>query len=112
MVFGGGEMIELGKISGIGEWEVVRHGEQKEDLIYKVPAGKAFLVVRPKTIELRCDQKLAQKLREDYESVMESRYFGRGGIEIVPSGQLAKDEIADLVRLSYNLTQESSAHEA
>ncbi len=105
-------MIDVKKISGIGEWEAAQHGEQNEDLVYKVPAGKAFLVVRPKTIELRCDQKLAQKLREDYESVMESRYFGRGGIEIVPSGQLSDAEIADLVRLSYNLTQESSEHEA
>lgn len=35
---------------------------------------------------------------------MESRYFGRGGIEIVDSGQLTQEEIEDLVRLSYNLT--------
>lgn len=50
-------------------------------------------------------------LRERYESVMESRYFGRGGIELVPSGQLTDEEIADLVRLSYNLTVEKEAEE-
>ena len=36
---------------------------------------------------------------------MESRYFGKGGVEIVPSGQLSETEIEDLVRLSYNLTK-------
>ena len=36
-------------------------------------------------------------LQEKYESVMESRYFGRGGIEIVLSGQLEEDEIKELV---------------
>ena len=35
---------------------------------------------------------------------MQSRYFGRGGIEVVLSGQLSRDELEDLVRLSYNLT--------
>ena len=43
-------------------------------------------------------------LKNKYESVMESRYFGRGGLEIVMAGQLGPTEIADLVRLSYNLT--------
>lgn len=99
-------MIEVAKISGIGEWVEKKHGEEGEDRVYEVPEGKAFLVVRPKTIEVRTDQKLGKKLREDYESVMESRYFGRGGIEIVPSGQLSEAEIEDLVRLSYNLTMQ------
>lgn len=67
--------------------------------------------MRPKTIEVRCDDKLGRVLRERYESVMESRYFGRGGIELVPSGQLTDEEIADLVRLSYNLTVEKEAEE-
>ena len=74
--------------------------------VYKVPKeeGKAFLVVRKNTIEVRTDRKLSQLLQEKYESVMESRYFGRGGIEIVVSGQLDEKELADLVRLSYNMS--------
>ena len=36
---------------------------------------------------------------------MKSRYFGKGGIEIVLSGQLEQEELDDLVRLSYNLTE-------
>ncbi len=102
-------MVELEKISGVGEWtREERKGEDGEvrDVIYKVPEGKAFLVVRPKTLEVRTERNLGKKLREDYETVMESRYFGRGGVEIVLTGQLDEGEIADLVRLSYNLTKE------
>lgn len=97
-------MIKLAEIGGIGEYEEKRHGEKGEDKIFEVVGGKAFLVLRPKTIEIRCDKRLAEMLCEKYETVMESRYFGRGGIEIVPSGQLDKSEVEDLVRLSYNLT--------
>lgn len=116
MVYAGAEMIEVEKISGIGEFTKRKHGEEGEDWVFEVPAvpgvseaggarGKAFLVLRPKTIEVRCDGKLSKFLREKYETVMESRYFGRGGVEIVPSGQLSKEELEDLIRLSYNMTQ-------
>ncbi|MBQ3274961.1 hypothetical protein IJH46_00870 [Candidatus Saccharibacteria bacterium] len=64
------------------------------------------MVENKHTIEVRTDEKLRKLLIQKYESVMESRYFGRGGIEIVNSGQLKEDEIEDLVRLSYNLTKE------
>lgn len=94
-------MIDLQQISGLGEYS---EEKREDDKIYKIPDGKAFLVMRPKTLEIRCDNKLGKYLREKYETVMESRYFGRGGIEIVPSGQLENDELEDLIRLSYNLT--------
>ncbi len=100
-------MIELGKISGIGEYETENRTEnQKMQVIYRTPGGKAFLVDRGNTIEVRSERNLAGLLREKYESVMESRYFGKGGIEVVVSGQLYEDEMEDLVRLSYNLTKE------
>lgn len=100
-------MIELGKISGIGEYETEdRTEDQKIQVIYRTPGGKAFLVDRGNTIEVRSERNLAGLLREKYESVMESRYFGKGGIEVVMSGQLSEDEVEDLVRLSYNLTKE------
>ncbi len=97
-------MIKVEEIGGIGEYVEKKHGEKGEDKIFEVPEGKAFLVVRPKTVEVRCDKRLGDMLREKYETVMESRYFGRGGVEIVPSGQLDDGELEDLVRLSYNLT--------
>lgn len=91
---------DVSAVSGIGEYK-----ESTEDgaKVYSVNE-RAFLVVWPNTIEVRCDGNLAKLLTEKYESVMKSRYFGRGGIEIVISGQLNLDEINDLVRLSYNLT--------
>lgn len=93
------------EISGIGEWtETARKEEGKAEKLFLAGNGKAFLVERPTTIEVRCDRKLGKVLIEKYESVMESRYFGRGGVEIVMSGQLEKNELEDLVRLSYNLT--------
>lgn len=101
-------MLEIENVSGIGEYILEKRGE---DVIYSIPGGKAFLVVRPKTLEVRCDHKLSKVLREQYETVMESRYFGRGGVEIVPSGQLEMSEIEDLVRLSYNLTLQERENE-
>lgn len=97
-------MIEIAKISGIGEYTERKHGGKNQDLIFEAPNGKAFAVLRTKTIELRCDQKLRDVLKDRYETVMESRYFGKGGIEIIPTGQISDPEIEDLVRLSYNLT--------
>ena len=103
-------MFEINAVSGIGEYteRTVEDGGRS----YAVPEGKVFAVVRldgdgeVKTVEMRSDENLSKVLREKYESVMGSRYFGRGGVEIVLSGQLALDEVYDLVRLSYNLTKE------
>ena len=121
---------DLGEVSGIGEYFVeeltLGEGDDTEKvLVCKVEAGadeekvdkvdsedyvdegpRAFLVVRKNTLEVRTDAKLRDLLREKYESVMVSRYFGKGGIEIVNSGQLKLDEIYDLVRLSYRLSEE------
>ncbi len=93
-------VFDISKVTGIGDYE---EKQEKERTIYN-KGDKAFLVVNKNTIELRTDDKLAKLLEEKYESVMQSRYFGRGGIEIVPAGQLDETEIYDLIRLSYNLT--------
>ena len=102
-------MIDLDKISGLGTFtkKTEKLDEySSRDIFYPENAEKAFLIVNKNTIELRTDDKLGKLLTEKYESVMQSRYFGRGGIEIVSSAdQLKKDELADLIRLSYNLTK-------
>ena len=77
--------------------------EKNRDLYLK--DGRTFLVMHRNTMEVRCDRKLSKVLTEKYESVMESRYFGQGGIEIVLAGQLSQQELEDLIRLSYLLTQ-------
>ena len=93
-------VFDVSKISGLGEFTVQK--EKDRELYLK--DGRTFLVMHRNTMEIRCDAKLGELLKGKYESVMESRYFGRGGIEIVLAGQLSEIELADLVRLSYNLT--------
>jgi predicted DNA-binding protein (MmcQ/YjbR family) len=51
---------------------------------------------------VKCDEKLGRLLREKYESVLDSPTLGRGGIEVICSGQLSRDEVVDLVRFSWN----------
>ena len=98
-------MKKVKEISGINGYTVKteKHDNEERTLYYK--GEKVFLVMNKNTIEVRTDEKLGQLLCEKYESVMESRYFGRGGIEIVLVGeQLSDEELCDLVRLSYNLS--------
>lgn len=98
-------VFDLSKVTGIGEYikKTETQDEKARTLFYK--DDKVFLVENKNTIELRTDAELKRLLVEKYESVMESRYFGRGGVEIVLAGnQLKTDEIQDLVRLSYNLS--------
>ena len=93
-------VFDISKITGLGPYELKT--EETRELYLK--DGRTFLVLHRNTMEVRCDEKLSQLLKEKYESVMESRYYGHGGIEIVLADQLSPQEIEDLVRLSYNLT--------
>ena len=93
-------VFDISKIKGIDEFTVKK--EEKRELYFK--NEQVFLVTHENTIEVRSDEKLSALLKEKYETVMESRYFGHGGIEIVLAGQLSDPEIEDLIRLSYNLT--------
>ena len=99
-------VFDLSKVTGIGDYteKTEKRDNQTRTLYYK--NDKVFLVVNKNTLELRTDGELRKLLTDKYESVMDSRYFGRGGIEIVIAGhQLPDDELNDLVRLSYNLTE-------
>ena len=102
-------VLDLSKINGIENYDAkvdidIKPGKptKKRTLYYR--DKKVFLVDNEKTLEVRTDEKLAENLKGKYESVMESRYFGKGGIEIIPAGQLTDDEINDLIRLSYDLS--------
>lgn len=94
--------IDVYKVSGIGDFTEKNEKERELFLV----GGRVFLVVRKNTVEVRTDKNLRRMLCEQFESVMESRYFGKGGVEVVLSGQIPVDEVEDLVRLSYNLTAE------
>lgn len=98
-------VFDISEISGIGEYteKTEIHDEKERKLYFK--DDKVFLVINKNTIEFRTDEELRKLLIEKYESVMESRYFGKGGIEIVLAGkQFSAEELDDLVRLSYNLS--------
>ena len=106
-------VFDVYKVTGLSDFsarkETVGRGDDAEEIeVFSVKntegEDKAFLVLRKNTLEVRTDRKLLRVLVDKYESVMESRYFGRGGIEIVNSGQLKEAELDDLVRLSYNLS--------
>ena len=92
--------MDIKNVTGIGPYEL--KSEKNRELYFK--DDKAFLVINKNTIEVRTDHELSKLLKEKYESVMESRYFCRGCIEIVLAGQLTTEELEDLVRLSYNLS--------
>jgi len=93
-------VFDIPEVTGLGPYT---EKNEKERTLY-LKNDKVFLVLNKNTLEIRTDDKLGKLLAEKYESVMPSRYFGRGGIEIVPTSQLEKSELADLIRLSYNLS--------
>ena len=96
---------DIGKVTGVGEYMIKEEKVDDKPRMLYLKGERAFLVVNQKTVELRTDAELGRLLTEKYESVMWSRYFGKGGIEVVlAGGQLDTDEMYDLVRLSYNLT--------
>ena len=107
--------IDLSQISGIGPYDKRTESEKTNStppssrtIFTPKNCAHPFLILHEHTLELRSDQKLGQLLIQKYESVMRSRYFGKQGIEIVPSGQLTPEELSDLIRLSYNLSLELS----
>ena len=62
-------MIEVGKISGVGEFSEKK--EKERELYFR--GEKAFLVVNKNTVEVRCEENLKKLLVQKYESVMVSR---------------------------------------
>lgn len=70
--------------------------------------GKLFAIIadgsKPLRVSLKCDPKLAENLREKYESVLPGYHLNKKHWNtIICSGQLSDDEVRDLARLSYNL---------
>lgn len=93
------------KLEGVEE----KNSEENKNLRIFTHNDKICMVVekdtQPLRIETRCDLKLSKTLQERYESVMQSRALGRNGIEIICSGQLTDDEVYDLIRHAYEVSQ-------
>ena len=90
-------MIDVNKIAGIGEFreERVDFEDSPEEtartnpVLYKVN-NRVFLVMNKNTIEVRTDERLGRLLEGKYESVMRSRYFGKGGLRVLIRGSSKK----------------------
>lgn len=75
--------------------------------VYKV-GDKMFALIAegklPVRLSLKCDPQLAQKLRDDYESVLPGYHLNKKHWNtMVLTGQLSWEEVQDLIRHSYNL---------
>jgi predicted DNA-binding protein (MmcQ/YjbR family) len=82
----------------------------KTTAVYKVGSveGKMFALLPETTVpvrlSLKCDPQLAELLREKYESVLPGYHLNKKHWNtIICSGQLADDELRDLIRHSYEL---------
>lgn len=75
--------------------------EGKEKMFALIPEGSD-----PVRVSLKCDPKLAETLREKYESVMPGYHLNKKHWNtIVLSGQLSWEEVQDLIRHSYELVK-------
>lgn len=79
----------------------------EEVAVYKVK-DKMFALVTEKSdpvrISLKCDPLLAETLRAKYETVMPGYHLNKKHWNtIVLSGQLSREEVQALIRLSYDL---------
>lgn len=75
--------------------------------VYKVN-DKMFALISegkdPVRLSLKCDPQLAQKLRDEYESVQPGYHLNKKHWNtMILSGQLSWEEVQDLIRHSYNL---------
>jgi predicted DNA-binding protein (MmcQ/YjbR family) len=79
--------------------------------VYKVK-DKMFALVQegnnPVRLSLKCDPRLAETLRERYESVMPGYHLNKKHWNtILLTGQLSWPEVQDLINHSYNLVASS-----
>ena len=83
----------------------------EEAAVYKFgdkPDGKIVAIVaegsKPLRVSLKCEPKLAEHLREKYETVLPGYHLNKKHWNtIICTGQLSDDEVYDLARLSYQL---------
>lgn len=93
-----GEEVAVYKVGGSAE-----SGEKSKGKMFAlIPEGK-----EPPRISLKCPPELAEKLREEYESVLPGYHLNKKHWNtIICSGQLSNQEIFDLIDLSYRLVTE------
>ena len=70
--------------------------------------GKMFALIaetsNPLRLSLKCDPLLAEKLRDEYETVLPGYHLNKKHWNtIICTGQVPDDELKDFIRLSYDL---------
>lgn len=106
--------IEEYLLSFSGVWLDYPFGEGTS--VYKIGhkedgEGKMFALIsdgtNPLRISLKCDPILAEKLREDYETVLPGYHLNKKHWNtIICTGQVPEDELKSLMILSYNLVND------
>ncbi len=83
--------------------------------VYKIGSekGKMFALIYeaavPVRLSLKCDPQLSELLREKYETVVPGDHLNKKHWNtVICSGQLKDDEVADLIRHSYELVAKAS----
>jgi predicted DNA-binding protein (MmcQ/YjbR family) len=76
--------------------------------------GKMFALIdngsKPVRLSLKCDPILAESLRKEYETVLPGYHLIKNHCKTINcSGQVAGEELNDLIRLSYRLVTEAEA---
>lgn len=76
--------------------------------------GKMFALIaegsKPLQLSLKCDPLLAEKLREDYETVLPGYHLNKKHWNtILITGQVPDDELKSLIILSYNLVKDNDS---
>lgn len=83
---------------------VYKYGVKPEGTIVAIVAEGS----NPLRVSLKCDPKLAELLRDKYETVVPGYHLNKKHWNtIICSGQLGNEEIFDLARLSYNLVADA-----
>lgn len=85
----------------------------EETAVYKYgdkPDGKIMAIIaegsKPLRVSLKCDPKLAELLREKYETVLPGYHLNKKHWNtILCTGQMPDEEILDLTRHSYELVK-------
>jgi len=85
--------------------------------VYKIGSkgkddSKMFALIaensKPLRMSLKCDPQLAEKLRENYETVLPGYHLNKKHWNtIICTGQVPDDELKSLIAISYNLVNDS-----
>lgn len=78
--------------------------------------GKMFALIddksNPVRLSLKCDPLLAEKLREDYETVLPGYHLNKKHWNtVICTGQVGDDELKGFITLSYNLVNDQKTED-